>query len=153
MNLLSQAAGIIPYIVKDKIIYILLGLERYKWSGFVGGYEERDKTIIDTAVREFNEETAMIFEKYTGYIYSSIGKSRRVVDKTPSGRTVYLWFVEFPPEAFDEIDKFEENKKKYTSPFFNEKSELKIFTLDEIKLSKNIFYLCKKRIQKTFIEN
>jgi len=144
------AAGIIPYIVNNNKVYFLLGKEKGKWSGFVGGYEDKDQYVINTAVREFNEETAMIFEKYTKYMYIKMKKTRPVLDKTPSGRNVYIWFIEFPINSLNEIVHFEWNKKLYNTSFFNEKSDIRVFELDEIKNSKEIFYLCKKRIIKNF---
>ena len=141
------AAGIIPYIVVNNERLFLLGYEKSKWSGFVGGYEDKDVSIITTAIREFNEESAMTFSNYTDYIYRKINNSACFVDKTPSGRNVYLWFIEFPVEAMSQIENFQNNKKIYRDrPTFIEKSKIQLFTADQVKNAKNIFYLCKRRI-------
>ena len=55
---MREAAGIVPYIKypNGKILF-LLGKELERDNllcGFVGGRDEDDKTLQDTAVREFN---------------------------------------------------------------------------------------------------
>jgi len=143
----NSAAGIIPYTIIENQFYFLLGLEKNKWSGFVGGYEEKDNSITETATREFNEETAMIFSEYPIKLTSP-----PLIDFSPSGRNVYMWFIEFPTSLFkDNYPEFEENKKKYTAWEYNEKSAIKWFSLDEVKTRKDIFYLCRKRIKNTFL--
>ena len=59
------AAGIIPVYRMENQIYFLLGHERSnnKWSGFVGG-SEQNESVIQTALREFNEETSLVFKDH-----------------------------------------------------------------------------------------
>ena len=90
MNL-EPAAGIIPYIKlpsgsiglstrrvpetkgsNNTRLYFLLGYEKNSWSGFVGGYESTDGNIVNTAIREFNEETAGIFKNNLSEIKNQI---------------------------------------------------------------------------------
>ena len=90
MNL-EPAAGIIPYIKlpsgsiglstrripetkgsNNTRLYFLLGYEKNNWSGFVGGYESTDGNIVNTAIREFNEETAGIFKNNLSEIKNQI---------------------------------------------------------------------------------
>jgi hypothetical protein len=69
---LNYAAGIIPYVIDcEQEISFLLGYENNKWSGFVGKYENCDNlNIINTAVREFNEETAYTFNDYIDILHT-----------------------------------------------------------------------------------
>jgi ADP-ribose pyrophosphatase YjhB (NUDIX family) len=61
------AGGIVPYVknTTNNEVSFLFGREKSnkKWSGFVGGFEDSDVTIVNTAIREFNEETSRLFEK------------------------------------------------------------------------------------------
>ena len=146
------AAGIIPYIyipTKDKLTkcYYLLGLEKSNnlWSGFVGG-SEQNETIIETAFREFNEETVFIFEEYKLYIKSKLEKIKPYKDTTSSGKDVYIYFIEFPIESQEKIKDFMNNKAKLEEEHFHEKSILRWFTTNEIVKSNKILYKLKKII-------
>jgi 8-oxo-dGTP pyrophosphatase MutT (NUDIX family) len=134
----KYAAGIIPYYRVDNSIYFLLGFERSnnKWSGFVGG-SEPNESIIQTALREFNEETAMIFNNV-------LLKDNPVIERTSTGKIAYLWFIEFSNNLLDvELNAiFKENQKKL-GKHFNEKSKLSWISLNEIKKSNKIFYKLK----------
>lgn len=59
-----RAAGIIPYYIENNEVKILINTE-YRKSGLfnnvIGGKVDRvDKTIEDTMIREFNEETGFL---------------------------------------------------------------------------------------------
>ena len=144
---MSLAAGIIPYSVSNKEVSFLLGFEKYnsKWSGFVGGHEASDQTIVNTAIREFNEETTTIFQEYLPYIRESIstGKAILVKDLSPTNRTVYLYFVNFPKITNLHL-KYIPRKE------YQEKSSLRWFTLSEIKKSNTVFVPLKNSILRTF---
>ena len=64
-----NAAGILPYSRQDGEIVLLLGYEVradvcrdcYFWTDFVGGRDPNDKSAIETALREFHEESRRIF--------------------------------------------------------------------------------------------
>ena len=144
------AAGIIPYIKLNGQIYFLLGFEisNKKWSGFVGGYEPKDKNIITTAIREFNEESGMVFNNYLEFIRKSIEFKEPYVDITKTGRTVYLWFVEFPLETFNiNVSKIFLNNS-FNNPVYKEKSDLRWFNLNDIKNGK-VLYNLKRAILNT----
>ena len=52
------AAGFFAYHPKSKRILLGLRSDTNSWANFGGGYEpEKDKTVKDTAIREFLEET------------------------------------------------------------------------------------------------
>lgn len=136
------AAGIVPYIVLENKKYFLLGLERSNnlWSGFVGG-SEPNETVEQTALREFNEETARIFEEYIPFIEAELIKTKPNMDITSTGKNVYIYFIEFPNESQEKIKDFMDHCLE--DPCYNEKSILRFFTVDEIKKSK-VFFSLKK---------
>lgn len=137
------AAGIIPYIVTENGISFLLGLEKRGWSGFVGS-SEPGETPSQTALREFNEESAMIFSTYQINL-----TTLPIVEKTPTGKTVYLWFINFPKEIIGIESQFELNKSKLNKREYHEKSKLKWFNFYEIKNNKHIF----KKLKNVIISN
>jgi 8-oxo-dGTP pyrophosphatase MutT (NUDIX family) len=134
------AAGIIPYTIFNNEIYFLLGLEKSnnKWSGFVGK-SEPGETPKQTAIREFNEETALIFNNI-----SLENAKEPVIDITGTGKIVYLWFIEFPQNLLNVNfnDTLKRNQKKL-GKHFNEKSKLSWISLHSIKQSNKIFYKLK----------
>jgi predicted NUDIX family NTP pyrophosphohydrolase len=140
------AAGIIPYTITENGIYFLLGLEKRGWSGFVGSSESGEHPI-DTALREFNEESAMIFNNYQ--LYDKLLTILPIVEKTPTGKTAYLWFIDFPKEIIGIESQFEINKSKLNKKEYHEKSKLKWFNFYEIKNNKNIF----KKLKNVIISN
>jgi 8-oxo-dGTP pyrophosphatase MutT (NUDIX family) len=143
-NTKKFAAGIVPYIILENKKYFLLGLERSNnlWSGFVGG-SEPNETIEQTALREFNEETARIFEEYIPFIESELIKTKPTMDITSTGKNVYIYFIEFPNESQEKIKDFMDHCLE--DPCYNEKSILRFFTVDEIKKSK-VFFPLKKML-------
>jgi 8-oxo-dGTP pyrophosphatase MutT (NUDIX family) len=147
------AAGIVPYIIIDKKYYFLLGLEksRNNWSGFVGG-SEKNETIMETALREFHEETAMIFEDYTPFINEQMRMNEPKLDISPSGKNVYIYIIEFPVDCQENIQYFINKKATFDDSHYHEKSILRWFTLDEIKKSNRIFSKLKQIILVNYIE-
>jgi 8-oxo-dGTP pyrophosphatase MutT (NUDIX family) len=138
------AAGIIPYTFKDNQIYYLLGLEasNNKWSGFVGG-SEPGETVQQTAIREFNEETCMIFKA----VPLILGEP--VIETSSTGKTVYLYFVKLETVLPDEtvLNKFfDENKRIYKQREYHEKKKLQWFSLPSLKKSNKILNKLKKMI-------
>jgi 8-oxo-dGTP pyrophosphatase MutT (NUDIX family) len=143
------AAGIVPYTFFNNKTYFLLGLEKSnkKWSGFVGT-SENGEMPLETAIREFNEETSMIFNY--NYFYSKIMNGLPDIDKTKTGKTVYIWFIECPSELiFMDLNIFHENQSKTNDPCLKEKSDLRWFSLVEIK-NENVLYRLKQVIFKKF---
>jgi 8-oxo-dGTP pyrophosphatase MutT (NUDIX family) len=134
----SFAAGIIPYTIFNKKHYFLLGLEKSnrKWSGFVGK-SEPGETPKQTALREFHEETKCLFHWVKDL------NTPPIIDKTRTGKIVYIWFVKFPVETF-----FMDLSKFYSISLpkqFEEKSELWWFNTNEIQ-NGNVLYQLKKII-------
>ncbi len=145
------AAGILPYITIENKYYFLLGLEKSNnlWSGFVGG-SEKNETIEETALREFNEETACIFEEDLHTIKQQLIKTKPNTDITPSGKNVYIYFLEFPYETQEKIKDFINNKASFEDSHYHEKSILRWFSWDEIRKPNRVFSPLKKIILTTF---
>jgi 8-oxo-dGTP pyrophosphatase MutT (NUDIX family) len=146
MNLLF-AAGIIPYtILENGQCYFLLGLEESnnKWSGFVGS-SERGESVIETAFREFNEESAFVLDSFNEYTLSKLLNTQPVIEKTSTSKTAYLYFIKYPIFNLNINEIFQYNKSQFTKKEFHEKKELRWFSLDEIKKS-NVLYRLKKTI-------
>jgi len=147
----KYAAGVVPYIVIDRI-YILLGLEKSnnKWSGFVGG-SESGESVVDTALREFNEETAMIFNEHLIPLKAMLLKTQPVVESTSTGKDAFIYFVKFPANICDNIiPQFLKNKSELPDDRYHEKSMLRWFSLDEINESPKILLKIKKSINLNF---
>jgi len=142
------AAGIIPYTITENGIFFLLGLEKRGWSGFVGS-SEPGESPIDTAIREFNEESALIFSNYQ--LHDKLVTVSPIVEKTPTGKTVYLWFIDFPKEIIGIESQFEINKSKLNKREYHEKSKLKWFNFYEIRKNKNIFNKLRNVIVSNFL--
>ena len=147
----KYAAGVVPYIVIDRI-YILLGLEKSnnKWSGFVGG-SEQGESVVDTALREFNEETAMVFNDHLIPLKAMLLKTQPVVESTSTGKDAFIYFIKFPPNICDNIiPQFLKNKSDLPEDHYHEKSMLRWFSLDEINKSPKILLKIKKSINLNF---
>ena len=146
------AAGIIPYHYHENEIYILLGLERSnnKWSGFVGG-SEPSESIVQTAIREFNEETSLVFNNDIEYFYNSCITKTPVVEKTSTGKNVYLWFINCDKKIFNtNLEQLTVNQSFMEDRHFKEKSKLQWFTINQISRRHNILYRLKNTILKMF---
>lgn len=127
----KNAGGIIPYIKKlnESSIYFLLGYENNKWSGFVGKYEECDnKNIINTAIREFNEETAELFQDNLDILkHKLIYNDCLLIQTKTKNRDVYIYFVEMDESVLD-LDiqsKFLDKYNSMENTFFKEKTHIK----------------------------
>ena len=147
----KYAAGIVPYITVDRI-YVLLGLEKSnnKWSGFVGG-SEPGETVTDTALREFNEETALVFKEHLLYLTGMVLKTEPVVESTSTGKDAFIYFIKVPVNICDNIiPQFLKNKSELTEEYYHEKSMLRWFSLDEINASPKVLLKLKKSINLKF---
>ena len=143
------AAGIVPYTSINGIDYFLLGMEKSnkKWSGFVGG-SEPGETPVKTALREFHEETAMVFKNLNDYIKIELENKLPIVDKTTTGKTVYIWFIHFPVYTlFMDFSNFYNVIFTTTKSEYKEKSELWWFNRREID-SAVVLYKLKKMIHR-----
>ena len=163
MNL-EPAAGIIPYIKlpsgsiglstrrvpetkgsNNTRLYFLLGYEKNSWSGFVGGYESTDGNIVNTAIREFNEETAGIFKNNLSEIKNQIitNQNSFCITTFTKNRTVYLYFVQMNSYLLNEPleHMFLNNKNKCTDEHYKEKNIIKWFNLNELHKNKILYSL------------
>jgi hypothetical protein len=147
---MEPAAGIIPYIrTPDNKIYFLLGKEKNKWSGFVGGYETSDINIINTAIREFNEETATVFQDDLNYIKNKIlSGDCSLIPVSTKNRLVYIWFIKFPYTYLvsNLENTFQERIRILTDPHYKEKSEIKWLSLTDIRSKNCILFKLKEVI-------
>ena len=67
-----RAAGIMPYLIKDKKVYVLINVEERNkqivYNSIGGKVDKLDRTVYETMVREFNEETGfLVFDKMRDY--------------------------------------------------------------------------------------
>jgi hypothetical protein len=133
MNLNTKyAAGIIPYS-RDSAgeLSFLLGYENGKWSGFIGKYEDSDnENIINTAIREFNEETAYIFNEFMDIIKNKLihNDSRLIITKSyNNSRIIYIYFINIHNSVLEypfENDFLNNRKSSYLNEC-KEKSQIK----------------------------
>jgi 8-oxo-dGTP pyrophosphatase MutT (NUDIX family) len=140
----SFAAGIVPYVYFEGKTYFLLGLERSnnKWSGFIGGSEPGEHPK-QTALREFHEETAKIFESKQRFLDTQLQFTDPMIQHSTTGKTVYIWFLEFPPKTFSmNFAQFHRNQTSLPEAY-REKLELRWFNVHDIKTSKNVLYKLK----------
>lgn len=137
---LTPAAGINPYVTENGKRYFLIGKEisTQKWSGFTGGYEDRDQNTINTAIREFMEESCNVFLPWKDSLVRRLNENHKctlIKSSTPSGREMFSWFVEFHPDlkqTFNLEKRFQENRKKMYDAHYLEKHSIKWVAEDEI---------------------
>ena len=133
------AAGIVPYIFLNDNYYFLLGFERSyrQWSGFIGN-NEKNEIPIQTAFREFHEETSLFFTTTDIQLTSP-----PLVDQTTTGKNVYIWFVQFPNDhLFMDFSNFRMYQKDLPRQY-KEKSALRWFSKNDLYTS-NIYKKMKK---------
>ncbi len=116
------SAGILPYCNE----FVLIGREERGWSGFSGKCESGE-TPKETAVREFNEETAHIFKGV------KISKNTICIStSTPKKYKFYLYLVKFDNYDTELNSIFLKSRVSTTNPAEKEKTELKWVHLDDI---------------------
>jgi ADP-ribose pyrophosphatase YjhB (NUDIX family) len=127
----SFAAGILIYTIFNGDIYFLLGLEtsNNKWSAFVGGSEIGEIPQM-TAYREFHEETANVFKNRN----IKLVQNNVIIDKTPSGKNVYIWYTEMKNVDFNINEKFLRNKKILSEKKYQEKKIIEWVHIDDLKM-------------------
>lgn len=147
----SYAAGIVPYRIQGGEIYFLLGLEKSNgtWSGFVGN-SQKYESVIQTAIREFNEESSMVFQDNLQFFYEACISTKPVIENTRPSKPVYIWFVECYINV--DLEQFNTNQMYLHDPRFKEKTKLQWFSLTEItgKGKLNIYSRLKNIILKHF---
>jgi len=144
----KEAAGIIPYIkyASGRIIF-LLGRENKRKNlldAFVGGREPSDRSLEETAIREFNEETCLVYSSELEWMKRAIQSldTKKIHYKT-NNSIATVWFIQFPQDYDFTRDnqQFHHNLSMPFPPHYKEKSELEwvdIFNMDMNKLSLNI---------------
>lgn len=123
------SAGILPVYGN----LVLLGKEARGWSGFSGKYDStKDKSILDTATREFMEETAGLMDE---------SRIRQLSDgapvfrsSTPKGYDFHMYVVTFSVDDYNAFtnDKFMTKKAGTANLFENEKSEIRWVATSEL---------------------
>ena len=144
-----MGAGVLPIARHNNKLYFLFGKEygpnaKNKWSDF-GGKCEKNESIFTTAVREGTEET-------NGFLGSenelrklvSTNKITTISTNTKE-YTTYLFEIDYDEKLphyynnnFKFIEKNRSNIVKSNNGLY-EKSEIKWFTIDEIKHNKHQF--------------
>lgn len=90
----EYSAGVLFYYKQNGNVYFLLGKDRRgKWSDFGGKCESCDKSIIDTASREFYEETiGIVLNRYT--ISHILNTCSYVEGRSYLNKPYYMFIVE-----------------------------------------------------------
>lgn len=131
-----RRAGIIPYMVYNGNTYILLGYSNEKnpvWAD-LGGRSEIDETTLETAIREFGEESRYVLP-IDMFRVSKILITGREGSVYPD--QVHL-VIEVDPSGYN-IDinkKFQSTKPK--NQYEDEMSLLKWISYDEFMIMKNL---------------
>ena len=149
MNYFLPAAGIIPYIILNETVFYLLGKEKSnkKWSGFVGNYDSNDMSIYNTAIREFNEETCLIYSEYL-YSISKLVNNTEPIIVSKKNKNIYIFFIEFPVRFFENNNiKFFKNINITTLKEYKEKEKLGWFTKKMIIDNENVLKSLKNIIK------
>ena len=146
LNLVSvngMGAGICPISKYRNKIYVLLGKERFNdnWSDF-GGSRDGNETPFNTAVREGYEELDGFFgtkKEFKNIVITNF------IEKIDNGKNYYSYLTKFEfdknlPFYFNNHHKFVENKTKNLcgKNGLYEKSEIRWFTIEELKTLENI---------------
>lgn len=131
------SAGILPYTIINKDIYILLGRESYDktYSDFGGKYDSSDTSVFQTAYREFQEESL-----YNSFSYESLLSKDMIYteSRTLRGHIYYMFLMKLDPEQiYDIIQNFGNRLTKshrITEGYKNiyEKDHLKLCKLKDV---------------------
>ena len=119
-----HSAGIMP-VHQSKI---LLGKEKRGWSAFGGKCEEGETPSV-TAVREFREETAGVFEN----VMLDMTTSAVVKTVTPKGNPFYLYLIEFPYADGEVNREFQKKRNSTKNQREKEKQKLEWFEISDVK--------------------
>lgn len=142
MSVTKYAAGVLPFFGSKGNKYVLLGLEfrdnlnEHFWMGFGGG-QEGEETSVETACREFNEETAGVFQLPIEVVQKAHDEGRYVQYYNPKSHCSYTMycidFGEQMPETSVIADKAARLKEEGCESFGHvEKVEWKYFPAREV---------------------
>lgn len=131
---MTNNAGILPIVVKNNVVYLLLGKETTsgRWSTFSGKQEEGED-FTTTALREFHEETSNSFPYVTKDFVIEFQRSC-LRSRTPTGKDIQLYLVDFSFCNKEQLstENFETNRKNSTTDYEKEKTELRWVSLGEV---------------------
>lgn len=131
---MGYSAGILPYTYKNSNLCFLLGKEKSGWSGFSGRCESYDKDQLQTALREFHEETCNIFTGVIDEKYIHDNCIECLESTTPKGNKFYLYILNLE-QAFDKTtfnsftisEEFNHELSSQSECKFKEKSYIRFF--------------------------
>ena len=168
------SAGVLPFCVRNKTVYFLIGKDyEGKWSDFGGRSEIQDMCRWNfTAAREFYEETiGSIMDIQSMLIrLNNFKLSYKIKSKTMSGSLYVMYLVKIPyKESFCsnfhstlnllKYIKYSSKSKMVEYKFF-EKTDIQWISLDTIKISlggdensESVNYPLRHIFQKTFEDN
>ena len=150
----GYSAGVLLYSYNpDGKLTFLLGKDyRHRYSDFGGRSDANDHTQIDTAAREFYEESCGVI-KDVWIVRNTLVNAPIIHSLSYMGNPYYMYMIHIPysdeyVKSFDTIRRFIHLKK--VEKKFKEKISMRWFTTEEIMTNKNdirqVFY-------KTFSKN
>lgn len=134
----NYSAGILLYRIRNGAPEFLLGRDvKYEsWSDFGGKHDNCDyKQPLNTAVREFYEETCGIILNTYDMIKKINQRSVRIQCLSYKKKTYYMYVVKYDNEIDIEVifkDQFDFLQQSKVCSKFREKSEIKWFGIDSI---------------------
>ena len=153
-----MGAGILPIAEYNGKLYFLFGKETFDdsgevgWADFGGGKESRDKSTLDTAIREGGEE----LNGFLGYgrtLHNKVKKHMIHVEKI-NRYTVYMFKIDYNkdlPTYYNNHFRFFSQKLPEVRDEHNgllEKSHIKWYSFDDIRREKKKF----RRFYRAFID-
>jgi len=94
----------------------------------------------------------LIFQDYLEFFHDACVTTKPIIEKTPTGKPVYIWFIECYINV--SLEQLSINQMYLLDPAFNEKTKLRWFSLSEIAGKDNfnlsIYYRLKSVILKYF---
>ena len=150
-----SSSGILPIFINSTLdVKILLGKEYNGWSSF-SGKSEHDESAVQTALREFNEETSYVFKDYLDQNYINNNTIDVLFTKTPSMKIFTLYIVDFskiPSDILQECTlNFICSRNTCVKMCEKEKTAIEWFDINDIKHLhlRHCFHKDFKRIHKS----
>ena len=149
-----MGAGFLPTAVHNGKIYFLFGREnRYAttpgYADFGGGTDNKEG-YLETALREFTEETTGFFGSIASLRDYVRKKGTYNIDYIPPTRRYGIYRIHILPMAYNEAVVFYYNNNQkflqkhlpaavYKKEKFFEKAEMKWFSMDDLVASRHLF--------------
>ena len=153
-----MGAGIIPVALHDNKLHFLLGKEHSnKWNDF-GGSANKGESFLQTAIREFNEETNGFFG--SPFLFNKYAKQNHIMDITLDNDTYKTFLIKY--EYDGNLPIYFNNNYKFMMKQFPEGQlkngmyeikEMKWFTLEELQKSMGIIRPFYRAIIKKIIDS